>query len=367
MAEAAATLVNKMLPSSKCTLLRSGSIFLACLLPSLAFLFRSAKSSDNTATFNPEQIAASRISRVTSIISTALASGIIPIILKGMSLTIFDKFWHKTLGRAYKLAKTVDVGQGQYIVMLHGIGRSGEVWKHLVTALKPFGLHIVAFDLLGFGASPKPNWIKYDVDDHANAVIASIENLKSTEPILLVGHSMGCLVAVRVARLRPDLVRHLVLYEMPLHEGLPEKKRYKVLNRLYFRFYKFIMSLEPNFNDEDMKLAEKFSRKFVGVDVTPETWQPLIKSLENTIMNQTAADDIKQINAPMDVIYGSFDMLVIRGKAESIYGDPDAKIQTHKVKARHVISEKAAGFIAERVKSALGTDGAEPIKKSVVA
>lgn len=285
-----------------------------------------------------------------------------------MGLTIFDKFWHRTLGRPFKLARTIDTGQGQNVILLHGLGRSAEVWKHVVSALKPFGLRITAFDLLGFGDSPKPDWVSYDVDDHAKAVIAGIERLKPKDPVLLVGHSMGCLVAVRVACLRPDLVRHLVLYQMPLHDGLPEKRRYKVLNRLFFRFYKFIMSLEPNFDQEDMKLAERFSRKFVGVDVTPETWQPLVKSLQNTIMNQTAADDIKQIDAPMDVIYGSFDMLVIRGKAENFYGDDEEiNVRTHKVRARHAISERASSFIAERVKAALGADGAETAVKAVVA
>lgn len=284
-----------------------------------------------------------------------------------MSLTILDKFWHKTLRRPFKLARTIDVGQGQNVVLLHGLGRSAEVWEHVVAELRPFGMRITAFDLLGFGASPKPDWIQYNVDDHANAVIASLESLKASQPVLLVGHSMGCLVAIRVARLRPDLVRHLVLYEMPLHDGLPEQRRYKVLNRLFFRFYKFIISLDPTFDEEEMKTIEKFSRKFVGVDITPETWQPLVLSLENTIMNQTAADDIKEISTPMDVIYGSFDMLVIRGKAESFYGDTESNVKTHKVRARHVISPRASQFIAERVKAALGTDGAEGAAKSVVA
>lgn len=284
-----------------------------------------------------------------------------------MTVTIFDKFWHKTLGRPYQLARTIDVGQGQSVVLLHGLGRSADVWNYVVSDLKPFGVRITAFDLLGFGESPKPDWINYDADDHANAVIASLQKLKSTDPVVLVGHSMGCLVAMRVARLRPDLVRHLVLYEMPLHDGLPEKRRYKVLNQLFFRFYKRIISLQPNFQQEDMKLAERLSRKFVGVDVTPETWQPLVRSLENTIMKQTAADDIKNISAPMDVIYGSFDMLVIRGKSEQFFGEDTDNRMTYKVRARHVISEKASRFIVERIKAALGADGAEPVKDSVVA
>src|SRR6185312_8891679 len=121
-----------------------------------------------------------------------------------MALTVLDKFWHKTLRRPYYLAPVVDIkGRGQTVLLLHGIGRSGQVWNHVVYGLAARGLRIVALDLLGFGASPKPSWPAYDIDDHAAAVIASVEKLKLERPLVIVGHSMGCLVAVRLARLRP--------------------------------------------------------------------------------------------------------------------------------------------------------------------
>ena len=204
-----------------------------------------------------------------------------------MAVTILDKFWHKTLGRPYRLARPVDAGTGQPVVLLHGIGRTGRVWEHVVQLLESHKLRVVAFDLLGFGASPKPDWPDYDIDDHANAVINGILQLGPTGPVVIVGHSMGCLVAVRVARLRPDLVKHLVLFEMPLYEGLPEKRRYRLRTNLYFRFYKRVMAFQPDFTNTNRRLAEKLGRKIVGMEVTADTWKPFIKSLENTILKQT--------------------------------------------------------------------------------
>jgi pimeloyl-ACP methyl ester carboxylesterase len=284
-----------------------------------------------------------------------------------MALTILDKFWHKQLGRPYYLARAVDEGSGSPVVLLHGIGRTAQVWNYVVEKLLPVGVRVVAFDLLGFGDSPKPTWIKYDADDHAKAVIASIEKLKLNEPVVLVGHSMGCLVAIRVARLRPDLVRHLVIFEMPLHHGLPEKRRYKVLNDLYFRLYKKIISLNPTFDPTNMTAFERVGRRVVGMEVTKENWFALVLSLENTIMNQTTADDIKEIDIPMDVIYGTWDMMVIRGKPQRFFGDDNSNIIGHKIRARHVISEKPSQFIVERIQAALGADGTETAVKSVVA
>lgn len=265
----------------------------------------------------------------------------------------FDRLWHRTLRRPYRLARVVDDGQGSPVVLLHGIGRTGQVWRHVVAQLLPLGHRVIALDLLGFGASPKPGWPRYDADDHAGAVIASLEQLRLGQPAILVGHSMGCLVAVRVARRRPDLVRHLVLYEMPLYEGLPEKRRYRLRTNLYLRLYQRIIRYEPSFNATQARLAERLAQKIVGLEVTAKSWLPFVRSLEHTIVRQTTAADIQALTVPMDVIYGSFDMLVIRGKPQQFFGTAAERITSHTVRARHMISTKASRFIVQRIEAAL--------------
>jgi len=272
-------------------------------------------------------------------------------------ISVIDRFWHQRLGRPYRLARSVDVGTGTPVVLLHGIGQSGQVWQAVVKQLAKLPVRVVAFDLLGFGGSPKPGWPTYDADDHAQAVIASIEGLRADQPVILVGHSMGCLVAVHVAKLRPDLVRHLVLYEMPLYKGLPEKLHYRFRLNLYAKFFKQIMALEPTFNPETARLSERLATRIAGFEATPETWQPFVKSLEHTILAQTTAEDIKQLPMPMDVIYGRLDMFVIRGKPQHVFGSDATNIKAHTIRARHVITERAALFLVERVAAALDSGG----------
>lgn len=271
-------------------------------------------------------------------------------------ISVLDKFWHRTLRRPYCLATTIDQGEGpDTVVLLHGIGRTGQVWQHVAHSLLTLGVRVVAFDLLGFGASPKPDWLAYDIDDHAGAVIASIIALKSSQPVVLVGHSMGCLVAVRVARQRPNLVKHLVLYEMPLYEGLPHKRRYRLRTDLYYRLYDKIAHYQPTFNSETARLTERLAKRIVGFEVDSDSWPAFIRSLEHTIMRQTAADDIKHLAMPMEVIYGSFDMFVIRGKPQQIFGADTPLITAHTIRARHAISLTASRFLVERVMVALGS------------
>ncbi len=210
----------------------------------------------------------------------------------------------------------------------------------------------IAFDLLGFGDSPKPEWPRYSIDDHARQVIAAIKRQAYGQPVILVGHSMGALVALRVARLQPKLVHHVVLYEMPLYEGLPDKRTYKARLAVYFKFYEWVIKQQPSFGEAKQRFSERLGSRIAGLEMTPETWGPFIKSLENTIMRQTAADDIKQLRMPADVIYGSRDMFVIRGKVTTIFGSDATHITGHTIRARHRITLKAARFIAERIAAA---------------
>lgn len=265
---------------------------------------------------------------------------------------MFDSLWHGLLRQPYKLHKPLDVGQGIPVVLLHGIGRSGTTWQSLVKRLPLEKYRTVTFDLLGFGRSPKPSRINYSIDDHAQAVIAAIKRQHFGQPAIVVGHSLGSLVALRVARLRPDLVRHVVLYEMPLYDGLPEKRHYKARLAVYNRFYQWVLKQQPSFGEAKRRFSERVATQIVGLEITRDTWQPLIKSLQNSIMTQTAADDIKHLKMRADVVYGTRDIVVIRGKVADIFGVDITHVTGHTVRAGHRISVASAAFLAKRIEYA---------------
>ena len=266
-----------------------------------------------------------------------------------------DELWHRRLKQPYRLAKTHDQGTGSGVVLLHGIGRSGQVWQavcDLMTDNSP-PCRVIAYDLLGFGRSPKPQWMSYSVDDHANAVITEIKRLHGSLPVVLVGHSMGCLVAVRVASLRPDLVKHLVLYEMPLYEGLPDKWRYKARINTYYQFYDWIIKQNPTFDDTDKRFKQRIMTRIVGSELTRESWRPFVKSLKNTIMVQSTAHDLPLLTMPADIIYGNRDMFVIKGTVQKTLGLDSKMVTLHTISERHVLSLQASNFVSLRVKAAL--------------
>lgn len=264
----------------------------------------------------------------------------------------FDRFWHKKLHRPYKLSKGINQGNGPIVVLLHGIGSSSDVWIPLKEQLQAQNIRLIAFDLLGFGMSSKPDWSEYTVDDHARSVIYSITALKNrNSPVVLVGHSMGALIAVRVARLRPDTVKHLILYEIPIYKGLPETKRYSLRKDLYFMLYEKIITRPPL--SATRAGFKKSVKQLTGLNIDPETWNAFKGSLKNTIMNYDVLADMAKLKIPIEVIYGTLDVVVIKGKPKDVFIKVLAPIQTHKITHAHSISPRSSKMIAKRLSTIL--------------
>jgi pimeloyl-ACP methyl ester carboxylesterase len=90
---------------------------------------------------------------------------------------------------------------------VHGLGGSSQNWTDLAGLLAD-RLDGQAIDLPGFGRS-EPG-LRYTLPSFADRVIRWIEH-SDRGPVHLFGNSLGGAVSVRVAALRPDLVRTLTL------------------------------------------------------------------------------------------------------------------------------------------------------------
>lgn len=113
-----------------------------------------------------------------------------------------------------------DVGAGRVIVLLHGVGLNSQVWAPQIEALRP-GYRVIAIDLPGHGGSPIPP-VGVTLDDLVGAVA---DRLRSLDPgrAVLIGHSLGALVAAGLAAGYPGLVESLVMLS-PVYGRGPEAR-----------------------------------------------------------------------------------------------------------------------------------------------
>jgi pimeloyl-ACP methyl ester carboxylesterase len=99
-------------------------------------------------------------------------------------------------------------GAGTPIVLVHGLGGTIENWLALAPALAA-DHRVLVPDLPGHGRSP-PLAEARDVDALAEAILG-IADAEDAAGAVWVGHSLGGVVALRAAALRPGAVRGLVL------------------------------------------------------------------------------------------------------------------------------------------------------------
>jgi pimeloyl-ACP methyl ester carboxylesterase len=209
----------------------------------------------------------------------------------------FDSFWHKNLGRPYKLHVVDHGGDGPVIVMLHGIAASSENWNKLVPLLSS-EYRCITIDLVGFGKSPKPQWYDYTIEDHLRAIDHTIRKLRLKDSFTLVGHSLGSLIATRYTRDNPGRVSRII--------PIPK-----------------------------------------SIGANPDIWIPFTRTLEHCIEQQTILEDITYLKLPIDIFYGSLDQLIISASIVQLAHIDGVTI--HRLAVQHDITEKYAAGVAHQL------------------
>ncbi len=126
------------------------------------------------------------------------------------------------MAEVFSVARTVSFGRFQFsvdvasdagppVIALHSGGMSSRQWKKLLERLAPTH-RAMAPDFLGYGdSSPWPRSEPFHFTHDVLGVEALMDKL--AEPVHLVGHSYGGLVALHAALHRPRAVRSLSLCE----------------------------------------------------------------------------------------------------------------------------------------------------------
>ena len=107
-------------------------------------------------------------------------------------------------------------GDGPPVVMIHGLTANCMCWDVLAESLGE-DHHLIAPDLRGRGRSDHPQ-SGYSVENHAGDVLALLDDMelagseKKPGPILM-GHSLGAVIALAVAAKKPEAVSKIILLD----------------------------------------------------------------------------------------------------------------------------------------------------------
>jgi 2-hydroxymuconate-semialdehyde hydrolase/2-hydroxy-6-oxo-octa-2,4-dienoate hydrolase len=110
----------------------------------------------------------------------------------------------------------LEAGSGEPVIMLHGSGPgvSGLAnWQHNIPALAQ-RVHVLAPDIVGFGATQRPDDIVYSLRTWTDHVWAFLD-AHGVGKTAIVGNSLGGRIALQMATDRPDRISKMVLMGAP--------------------------------------------------------------------------------------------------------------------------------------------------------
>lgn len=226
---------------------------------------------------------------------------------------MFDELAHRYLrvpyilnGRDLRMVKKPKAT----VVLLHGINSSMSMWQSTVKKL-PKDIRIIGIDLLGFGASPRTSWPSYQVRVQARSVAATLFLMKIRGPVIVVGHSLGSLVAIDFARRYPLMTRQLILVSPPLYDIDKEPKGGIAYHpRRFLRDVHTAMSTHPDAIARLVGLASQYKLVNRGFDASKVDMTTFLGTLESAIINQTSLRDLERLRQPVTIITGKLDPFV---------------------------------------------------------
>lgn len=147
------------------------------------------------------------------------------IVLFGALALVFVSARHS---RPPAASASYSMGHGPTVVLVHGLGSSIEHWLPVARKLARTH-HVVLAELPGHGESEMAEPLT--LERAATALEGTLAR-ETREPVTLVGHSVGGLVAAKLALDHPRLVRALVLIETSLKPAMDERERLGMLDQL---------------------------------------------------------------------------------------------------------------------------------------
>lgn len=197
-------------------------------------------------------------------------------------------------------------GSGGPLLLVHGTG--GSVWDPLPEMLASAGHRVITYDRRGFGGSTHAA-IK-DPPRHTADAAALLQGLNAA-PAVVVGHSMGGVIALDLAARHPDLVRALVLIEPPLHfkkhpsarmlRGLLTAqvvRRVRGEQEAAERFFRFATGTTDGRNGYDQTPPEERAKLLANASA-------VVRELDSGTGEHVTDADLARIGCPVVCLLGS--------------------------------------------------------------
>jgi pimeloyl-ACP methyl ester carboxylesterase len=255
----------------------------------------------------------------------------------------------KTIVAGGILTSYLEAGSGQPIVLLHGSGPGVSAqanWQHTIGPLSK-RFRVLAPDLVGFGATKRPDGIVYSLRtwvDHAWSFLDAL-GIGTTS---IVGNSLGGRIALAMASEHPERVSKMVLMGSPgvgmtMTQGLAALRAYtpspQAMRDLLFDYF----AVDPSI------VTDELVRNRYEASVAPgayEAYRTMFFDPRHAGSQLgITADEVRSINTPSLLVHGREDKVVPLQVAITMLGLlPNADLHVFAACGHWTQIERAAEF-----------------------
>ncbi len=220
-----------------------------------------------------------------------------------------------TLDGGHKIAY-IQVGKGEKtLLFVHGFAGFLPIWERNIERLKKY-FTCIALDLPGHGLSSSGDY-PFTMAFYAQSIQEFITKL-GLKKVVLVGHSMGGQISIRLALNQPELVSELVLIAPAGFETFTASERFFLGNLIsssvfnaaqYFRNWFNLKDFFFDLDEKEYAKLEEFSRDFYSLKDNPYLLKVLTRSSQS-MLNHPVFDELNQLQMPVLVCFGKQDKLI---------------------------------------------------------
>lgn len=198
------------------------------------------------------------------------------------------------------------------VVLIHGTGSSSEMWKAQVDMLTKSGHRCFLLDLRGHGGTHEPGE-PTDLDVHVDDVIETLEHGGIRYPAAFLGHSLGSIISLTIAKRRPEMAETLLLAALPGRVHAPIASIFKIFLNGPFHAIR------------DSKIHHKMAWREKTLFSTPHF------SLDQIVQNFDKVDLVEEahpVQCPVHLSAGRFDPVAPVQHIEKIHRSmPDSTLK----------------------------------------